>query len=276
MKKIKAFTLIELLVVIAIIAILAAILFPVFAQARERARAITCTSNLKQIDLAMNMYVQDYDETFPCGWGGPAVDAQKCMWRFSLQPYIQKYGDGSLYSQATGSTPGVLRCPDDPYAGVGFDPTSYGYNPGGGLANGWAQDAAGNGVFAGQKLASIYSPANLVAFADAAQFNTPENKAIDPNFDVPGSGPNSSCGTADQGPFNMKPKEWKEHGTVDWDFGIPGSFDFGSCQNNARRPAARHFGKFNAAFVDGHVKAVDGNVMNAAINSPQDILRNHP
>lgn len=61
----RAFTLIELLVVIAIIAILAAILFPVFARAREQARKTTCLSNLKQMGTAMLMYVQDYDETYP-------------------------------------------------------------------------------------------------------------------------------------------------------------------------------------------------------------------
>jgi len=65
----RGFTLIELLVVIAIIAILAAILFPVFAQAREKARQSSCISNAKQMALATLQYVQDYDETFPFGYG---------------------------------------------------------------------------------------------------------------------------------------------------------------------------------------------------------------
>ncbi len=65
LKKRAGFTLIELLVVIAIIAILAAILFPVFAQARERARMTACLSNCKQLGFGLAMYGQDYDETYP-------------------------------------------------------------------------------------------------------------------------------------------------------------------------------------------------------------------
>src|SRR5947209_14617703 len=71
MRNRKGFTLIELLVVIAIIAILAAILFPVFAQAREKARAVSCLSNAKQIATGLIMYAQDYDENLP-GWPDPS------------------------------------------------------------------------------------------------------------------------------------------------------------------------------------------------------------
>src|SRR5207245_11553425 len=97
----RGFTLIELLVVIAIIAILAAILFPVFAQAREKARQVACTSNLKQFGNAMLMYVQDYDETFPYVPGAnnrvdPTVDWGGGTWVYNdvymlLQAYVKDY-----------------------------------------------------------------------------------------------------------------------------------------------------------------------------------------
>jgi prepilin-type N-terminal cleavage/methylation domain-containing protein/prepilin-type processing-associated H-X9-DG protein len=93
----KGFTLIELLVVIAIIAILAAILFPVFAKAREKARQSACTSNLKQIGLAVNQYKQDYDETYPlsastAGDGGTRIDqygVRRFFWQDILEPYVK-------------------------------------------------------------------------------------------------------------------------------------------------------------------------------------------
>ncbi len=90
---VRAFTLIELLVVIAIIAILAAILFPVFAQAREKARQTTCLSNLKQINLGVQQYVQDYDESFPRLAVYPAPAPRQpwatYTWQDAVGPYIK-------------------------------------------------------------------------------------------------------------------------------------------------------------------------------------------
>jgi prepilin-type N-terminal cleavage/methylation domain-containing protein/prepilin-type processing-associated H-X9-DG protein len=110
MKTKRGFTLIELLVVIAIIAILAAILFPVFAKARAKARQTSCISNVKQLCLGMMMYAQDYDESFPQwkwdqqytgsgtngGWGDGTT-----LWWNAIYPYVKNAG--------------VYNCPDDNY-----------------------------------------------------------------------------------------------------------------------------------------------------------------
>src|SRR4028119_227565 len=86
----RGFTLIELLVVISIIAILAAILFPVFARARENARRSSCQSNLKQIALGIKQYTQDYDELFPNQINPNASSARPPVaWADAIQPYIK-------------------------------------------------------------------------------------------------------------------------------------------------------------------------------------------
>ncbi len=97
----RGFTLIELLVVIAIIAILAAILFPVFAQARESARKASCSSNLKQIGLAFQMYAGEYEETFP--WGASNATTPTSTWYDLVEPYVKVGASGF------GFTGGVQR-----------------------------------------------------------------------------------------------------------------------------------------------------------------------
>ena len=142
----RGFTLIELLVVIAIIAILAAILFPVFAKAREKARQTSCLSNLKQIDLAVLQYAQDYDEMMPrsCGYTTPALvlasDAWPNYWWQAITPYMK-----SLQ---------ILACPSSGrkyvYSGGVSDTRyviNYGYNYlASGQALGTCKNPSGTGI----------------------------------------------------------------------------------------------------------------------------------
>ncbi len=93
----SGFTLIELLVVIAIIAILAAILFPVFARAREKARQTSCLSNVKQLMVAHMMYAQDYDEVLSGSWHGPGAYPGAYQWPDWIEPYLKNEQ--------------ILRCP---------------------------------------------------------------------------------------------------------------------------------------------------------------------
>lgn len=109
-KPYRGFTLIELLVVIAIIAILASILFPVFAKAREKARQAACESNEKQLGLAFIQYTQDYDEYFP-----PGSNTNGAGWAGQLYQYVKSTG--------------VFACPDDSTPSVaGGSAVSYAYN----------------------------------------------------------------------------------------------------------------------------------------------------
>lgn len=105
------FTLIELLVVIAIIAILAAILFPVFAQARAKARQTACSSNLRQIGIAILAYAQDYDETLPLGNYPNPAKTDNIGWQYEIDPYI-KANFPDQVGAAAGAALSIYACPD--------------------------------------------------------------------------------------------------------------------------------------------------------------------
>lgn len=128
----RGFTLIELLVVIAIIAILAAILFPVFAKAREKARQSSCLSNIKQVGLAFMQYSQDYDERLPAGYSGGVG-----WWTSAITPYMKNTQ--------------ILTCPSKKanYPGYGVPyPNIMGDAAPGGVSIGAIDDAASALLFA--------------------------------------------------------------------------------------------------------------------------------
>jgi prepilin-type N-terminal cleavage/methylation domain-containing protein/prepilin-type processing-associated H-X9-DG protein len=148
----KAFTLIELLVVVGIIALLAAILFPVFARARENARRVSCASNLKQIGLGIMQYTQDYDERYPYQSApdiGNYTTTPFDSWIKRLYPYTKSWQ--------------IFRCPsvqDHPMAGGkpnGNNNNSYAAN-GTIIRNGWADGYNPGGL----NLAAIEEPSSII------------------------------------------------------------------------------------------------------------------
>jgi len=177
----SGFTLIELLVVIAIIAILAAILFPVFAQAREKARQATCISNLKQLGTAAMMYAQDYDEGFPMLESGGTARLTVAN---LLDPYI-KTNKKNVNGQGGNLWPedSIWRCPSGTTYNSG-DLRSYftvAYN----FLYLTATDATagkfGDSVWqwtrGGRALASVSQPAETVLFSDAGHSDGPKGTA---------------------------------------------------------------------------------------------------
>jgi prepilin-type N-terminal cleavage/methylation domain-containing protein/prepilin-type processing-associated H-X9-DG protein len=226
----EGFTLIELLVVIAIIAILAAILFPVFAQAREKARAASCLSNNKQISLAFSMYKQDYDETYP-----PAaqVDANgnTIWWETSVTPYIKG-----------GDVGGILTCPS-------AASRAYAYSMN------WSMSGASD--------ATASRPADTILSADAAQDPSLASKtAGDPALGLPQAAPEFLYTYTGSGeslwttPPNFKTVKGDPNATI-----VPSVNHGGTLPDEDSHKAAglmryRHNDGVNAAFADGHTKFV--------------------
>ena len=233
----RGFTLIELLVVIAIIAILAAILFPVFAQAREKARSASCLSNGKQLANGAMMYVQDYDEQFmeiyrtlnndatdwptmtvnkpgstePAGWyTGPQLGLTSPNWGYVMQPYIKNTG--------------VYRCPSG--AKTAWKPATSTDNAGYVYSN-WIGDG---GAYLGPAaaLADIKKPADTIVFWDTGKAN-----------------------------WAIEMQGW--NGVKDWGNTCKVYSDAEIDKNNTCPKCygdweARHQGGRNFVFADGHVK----------------------
>jgi prepilin-type N-terminal cleavage/methylation domain-containing protein/prepilin-type processing-associated H-X9-DG protein len=256
MSKIKGFTLIELLVVIAIIAILAAILFPVFAQAREKARAISCLSNEKQIGLAIAQYHNDYDEQlikeyygFPIGTGTPVApwNYGACAgaewgtvtyyysWRLAVQPYLKNANifacPSSVFTSPAFAYFGSDSIGKTPELG-NFFPASYAVNSSiigfaNGLCNG-GDPIGGPWCPPGlSSIASVLSPADTVEIADSRTgYNDIKPFFIGTNVSGAGEPTNSTFSGGQAPTYTAQQGAFQEHQ-----------------------------GLVNFLFVDGHAKA---------------------
>jgi prepilin-type N-terminal cleavage/methylation domain-containing protein/prepilin-type processing-associated H-X9-DG protein len=220
--KVRGFTLIELLVVVAIIGLLVAILFPVFARARENARRASCLSNLKQMGLAMMQYVQDYDEQFPTSvtpapagtpsssvpggfWSGTNI-----FWPQLLFPYHKNFQ--------------VFLCPSRPVTDADQHPYfgNYGINQ-------YITPETGSGV----KLSVLQAPASVYLCMDAGTY---EIRPI-AHYSV----------TQPDGSYSYLP------GTGDLGVALVGSYALHAGLTPDYQ-SGRHFGGVNVAFADGHAK----------------------
>jgi len=247
------FTLIELLVVIAIISLLAAILFPVFATAREKARQTACMSNAKQIGLADLQYAQDYDESLVPAGGSQSGLNYFARWPQLLFPYLKTYQVFVCPDVAWGAY--LAQCP-----GSNCVPGMTAYGGGGGYGMNYniatfAWQGSSSGPYYNWSpvyLSTIPSTSKTFLFAEAAQLGYTGSTATD----VYTSADNANPVNWQQGQYVVGP--------VDYQVTPPGNYTSGFANytwgsntdnsNNSRRPVGRHNNGLCIIYVDGHCK----------------------
>jgi prepilin-type N-terminal cleavage/methylation domain-containing protein/prepilin-type processing-associated H-X9-DG protein len=222
MRQKQAFTLIELLVVIAIISILAAILFPVFARARESARRASCMSNLKQVGLGMMMYVQDYDEIYPprlTGWQGTPLGGD---WGNSANTYW--YWPQMIYPYTKSMQ--VFVCPSKSGSSAGKELLNRNYG-----VNYYLFNASSSVV----PIATIGSASRIYAIMDSGSWSITAGQAH----------------TYQASPFYLPGMGGTSGGDCTGASGVA----LTDCETG------RHFQGVNVAFADGHVKWLKSSVV---------------
>ncbi len=265
MQRKRGFTLIELLVVIAIIAILAAILFPVFQKVRENARRTACLSNLKQIGLAVTQYYQDADEKGPNGWD---PYGRGSGWAWQVYPYIKSTG--------------AFRCPDD--AGTFPKVSSYGLNAN---LTKKKDDLGIRGQSSdGTPLSLFDSPAKTVMLFEVqsstlggkdydVSLNDPTNGKAD-NYSGDNGGSPAGIGTGgdyDPNGFGAQPNATADPAGVKYATGIFPLTNTGVVFANSKNfaaPTGRHTDGANYLMADQHAKFLRSSAVSAGHNAPYE------
>jgi prepilin-type N-terminal cleavage/methylation domain-containing protein/prepilin-type processing-associated H-X9-DG protein len=226
--KLRGFTLIELLVVIAIIAILAAILFPVFAQAREKARQTACLSNTKQMGLGVMQYVQDNDEMYPIGGMSiyDGAEASINRWFKAISPYTKNDQ--------------IRTCPSAARSAGGVDANASNYGIRADIARYGAADRATPPTVSPRTMSDIINSAGTMLLCDTIRIDYAKVSRTDPASWL------KAESLTDYPEWDVEGLFWESNGSY---------FTQSNTWSN-RWPAPRHQGFVNVAFCDGHSKAM--------------------